>query len=166
MNLTQLCLHINDNASSKSRYRRLQRFFQSVVFDYDALAHLIMQLFGFNEKRFYLTLDRTNWKWGKTNLNILTLAIAHKGIAIPVYWLVLNKQSNSNQRERIALLKRFIAQFGKYKILGILADREFIGWIPNLQVSEKIRPLRLAFQDYSVSAHFRFAIQTSQRRSG
>lgn len=42
MNLTQLVLHFSDNASPKSRYRRLQRFFQSVIFDYDALAHLIL----------------------------------------------------------------------------------------------------------------------------
>jgi hypothetical protein len=127
MNLTQLVLHFSDNALPKSRYRRLQRFFQSVVFDYDALAHLILQLFGFNEKPYYLTLDRTNWKWGKANLNILTLAIVYRGMAIPVYWLVLNKQGNSNQRERIALLQRFIRQFGRHKILGVLADREFIG---------------------------------------
>ncbi|MDI1231729.1 MAG: hypothetical protein PSU93_11315, partial [Methylobacter sp.] len=46
-------------------YRRLQRFFQEVVFDYDAIARLIMQLFDFYDKAYYLTLDRTNWKWGK-----------------------------------------------------------------------------------------------------
>jgi len=33
----------------------------------------------------YLALDRTNWKWGKKNINIFTLAIAYKGVAIPVY---------------------------------------------------------------------------------
>jgi len=127
MNLTQLALHFNDKASPKSRYGRLQRFFQPVVFDYDALARPIMHMFGFNERPYYLALDRTNWKWGKTNLNILTPAIAYKGIAIPVYWLVLNKQGNSNQRERIALLQRFIRQFGRHKMLGVLADREFVG---------------------------------------
>lgn len=163
MNLTQLCLHFNDNASPKSRYRRLQRFFQSVVFDYDALARLIMQLFGFNEKRFYLTLDRTNWKWGKTNLNILTLAIVYKGIAIPVYWLVLNKQGNSNQRERIALLKRFIGQFGKYKILGILGDREFIGdqwwqWLMSEDIPYLIR--MKANQLLTADRHERMKVET------
>lgn len=128
MNLTQLVLHFEGQASVKSRYRRrAQRFFQTVAFDYDALAHLIVQLLGFDRKSYYLTLDRTNWKWGKANLNILTLAIAYQGIAVPVYWLVLNKQGNSNQRERIALLKRFVSQFGRQAILGLLADREFIG---------------------------------------
>ena len=107
MNLTQLALAFASQAAPKSRYRRLQRFFQEAVFDYDAIARLIMQLFDFYEKSYYLTLDRTNWKWGEKNLNILTLGIVYKGAAIPVYWLVLNKQGNSNQRERIALLQRF-----------------------------------------------------------
>ncbi|MBL0229650.1 MAG: hypothetical protein IPP76_02180 [Moraxellaceae bacterium] len=43
-----------------------------------------------------------------------------------VYWLVLNKKGNSNQRERICLIHRFIRQFGRDNIKGILADREFV----------------------------------------
>ena len=87
----------------------------------------MMTLFNFLTVPFYLTLDRTNWQWGKMNINILVLAIAYKGVAIPIYWLLLNKKGNSNSRERIALLKRFIKQFGKDKIIAVLADREFIG---------------------------------------
>lgn len=127
INLTQLAVAFASEADPKSRYRRLQRFFASVVFDYDAIARLIMQLFGFNDQPYYLTLDRTNWQWGKADINILTLGIVYKGAAIPVYWLVLNKRGNSSQTERIALLKRFISQFGCDGIQGILGDREFIG---------------------------------------
>ena len=71
MNLTLLVLAINDTTQLESRYRRLQRFFQFTRFDYDAIARMIMQMFGFNEQLFYLTLDRTNRKWGQKNLNIL-----------------------------------------------------------------------------------------------
>jgi hypothetical protein len=60
MNLTQLALAFTSQADPKSRYRRLQRFFQEVVFDYDAVARLILYLFDFHEKLYYLTLDRTN----------------------------------------------------------------------------------------------------------
>ena len=127
INLTQLAIGFASDADMKSRYRRLQRFFAEVWFDYDAIAHLQMGLFGFAGQKYYLTLDRTNWQWGKTDLNILTLGVAYKGTAIPVYWLVLNKQGNSSQRERIALLNRFIQQFGRDGIQGILGDREFIG---------------------------------------
>lgn len=144
MNLTQLALAFASEADPKSRYRRLQRFFQEVIFDYDAIARLIMQLFDFYEKSYYLTLDRTNWKWGEKNLNILTLGIVYQGAAIPVYWLVLNKQGNSSQRERIALLQRFIGRFGRRGILGILGDREFIGdhwwqWLSDQDIPYLIR---------------------------
>jgi hypothetical protein len=49
--------------------------------------------------------------------------VVYKGIAIPIYWLLLNKKGNSNSKERIALLKRFIKQFGKTRIIRLLVDR-------------------------------------------
>ncbi len=143
-NLTQVSLAFAGKAKSESKYRRLQRFFQAVHFDYNAIARLIMEMCGFDEMKYYLSLDRTNWKWGKKNINILTLAIVYKGTAIPVYWLILNKQGNSNQKERIALLQRFIGQFGRQNILGVLGDREFIGeqwwkWLTTMSIPYLIR---------------------------
>jgi hypothetical protein len=41
--------------------------------------------------------------------------------------MLLDKRGNSNTQERIDLLAGFIKQFGKTSILGLLADREFIG---------------------------------------
>jgi hypothetical protein len=35
------------------------------------VASFVMKLFGFTENDFYLSLDRTNWKWGKININLL-----------------------------------------------------------------------------------------------
>lgn len=139
MDLSRLAVAMDGTTDVTSRYRRLQRFFSEVRFDYDALARLIVNLFGFDRQPFYLTLDRTNWQWGKKNLNLLTLGIVYKGAAIPVYWLVLNKKGNSSQRERIALLKRFVSQFGSGSIQGILGDREFIGeqwwgWLNQQQI--------------------------------
>ena len=64
---------------------------------------------------------------GKKNINILMLAIVHKGIAIPIFWILLNKRGNSDTTERIALIKRFIRIFGQDKIESLVADREFIG---------------------------------------
>ena len=103
-----------------------------------------MALFGFLDTNHDLVFDRTNWQWGKKNINILMLAVVYKGIAIPVYWLLLNKKGNSHSRERIALLKRFIGQFGKERILKVLADREFVGkkwfkWLKNQKIDFAIR---------------------------
>ncbi len=40
---------------------------------------------------------------------------------------MLNKRGNSDTKERIALIQRFIAIFGKDRIVNVFADREFIG---------------------------------------
>ncbi len=72
-------------------------------------------------------MDLTNWQWGKANLNFLVLSACYKGVAIPLYWLALNKKGNSDTGERILLINRFIVGFGREKILGLLADREFVG---------------------------------------
>ncbi|MEN8365751.1 IS4-like element ISAba1 family transposase [Acinetobacter baumannii] len=109
----------------QSFYRRMQRFFAGQYFDYRQISQLIFNMFSFDQVQ--LTLDRTNWKWGKRNINILMFAIVYRGIAIPILWTLLNKRGNSDTKERIALIQRFIAIFGKDRIVNVFADREFIG---------------------------------------
>lgn len=139
VNLTPLALSFPSRALISSRYRRLQRFFRHHWLDYNEVARFIMKLFGFTAMDYYLSLDRTHWKWGAININLRVWAVVYRGAAIPVYWLPLNKRGNSNSRERIALMKRFIHQFGRDRIKGLLADREFIGdeWLGGL-LKEKI----------------------------
>lgn len=55
------------------------------------------------------------------------LGVVYKGIAIPLYWDMLDKRGNTNHLERAELIERFIKQFGKDNIEMILADREFVG---------------------------------------
>jgi hypothetical protein len=42
-----------------------------------------------------LAMDRTNWKFGETNINVLTLATVYEGVAFPVLITVLDKHGNS-----------------------------------------------------------------------
>jgi hypothetical protein len=133
----------------------MQRFFGEHWIDYNDVARFIMKLFGFINTDLYLTLDRTNWKWGKININLLVLAVVYRGAAISVYWLPLNKRGNSNSRERMALLQRFIEQFGKSRIKGLLADREFIGdewmgWLIKQQI-----PFFIRIRNNSISTNSR-----------
>lgn len=86
---------------------------------------MIYRLFGLGKVT--LTIDRTNWKWGKSNLNIFMLGVVYKGIAIPLYWQMLDKRGNTNHLERCELIERFIKQFGKDNLEMIVADREFVG---------------------------------------
>ena len=153
VNLTQLALIFPSRAQIPSRYRRMQRFFSEHRLDYNAVARFVMKLFGFTDADYYLALDRTNWKWGGININLLVLAVVYRGAAIPVYWLPLNKRGNSNSRERIALVQRFIGEFGRYRIRGILADREFIGdeWMGWL-IKQRI-PFVIRVRNNSLSAN-------------
>lgn len=89
------------------------------------VAGWVMAVFGLD--KVYLSMDRTNWQWGKADINILMLSVVYKGIAFPVLWSLLDKAGNSNTTERIVLLQRFVNRFGKDRIAGVLGDREFIG---------------------------------------
>lgn len=145
INLAKLSKAFPGAATQDSKYRRMQRFLSDrQTVDFDSVAWFVIQLFGFLDRDYELTLDRTNWQWGKKDINILMLAVVYKGIAIPVYWILLNKQGNSNTRERIALMKRFIRQFGKARIKKVLADREFVGekwfnWLKSEEIDFGIR---------------------------
>lgn len=79
----------------QSFYRRMQRFFAGQYFDYRQISQLIFNMFSFDKVQ--LTLDRTNWKWGKRNINILMLAIVYRGIAIPIVWTLLNEPGHVEQ---------------------------------------------------------------------
>jgi transposase len=72
-------------------------------------------------------MDRTNWKWGKKDINILMVSIEHFGIGIPIYWMVLNKGGSSSFSERTQLLKKVLDILEIKNIKCLLADREFIG---------------------------------------
>ncbi|WP_341754083.1 IS4 family transposase [Candidatus Tisiphia endosymbiont of Dioctria rufipes] len=81
---------------------------------------------GIDADQWLLVLDRTNWKFGKLDINILVLSICHKGIAIPIMWDMLPKAGISNNVERQQLMERFITIFGIEKMSALLGDRKFI----------------------------------------
>ena len=135
VNLVELATAMPGNAEKKSKYRRLQRLFSEFTFDFSLLALFIASQLPYGQ--YTITFDRTNWKYGKTHVNILFLGIVHQGVAIPILWIILDedkKSGNSNTAERIALMDLFIGIFGAEKIECFLADREFIGkkWISYL----------------------------------
>lgn len=83
-------------------------------------------------------MDRTNWQWGKCNLNFLVLSACYRGSAIPLYWIALDKKGNSDTSERIKLIDRFLKGIGRERLLSLLADREFVGseWFAYLAKKE------------------------------
>ncbi|SMF95105.1 Transposase DDE domain-containing protein [Methylomagnum ishizawai] len=135
VNLAELATGFGGPAKVESHYKRLQRFFRAFELDQDVLARLLVRLVPVGDGPWRLTLDRTNWKFGLAEINFLVLGIAHRGMAVPVFWSVLGKAGNSDTAERIALMERFLKVFGTARIAALLADREFIGedWFRWLQ---------------------------------
>jgi hypothetical protein len=126
VNLTQVAQAFSSSAKEASVYRRIQRFFKDFCFDKSFIVILACKFFTWGEPC-VLLLDRTNWKWGKTHINILVLSIEHLGIGIPIFWTVFNKGGNASRNDRMKIMKRVIKAIGKDKIRVLLADREFIG---------------------------------------
>jgi hypothetical protein len=93
---------------------------------YAQLAEFVVKLLGLPGP-YILALDRTNWKVGAVDINILMLSIVYRGIGFPVVWLVLPKAGNSDTTERETVIEIFITLFGASKIASLLGDREFIG---------------------------------------
>lgn len=124
--LSRISLLMNTRVKSTSNYRGIQRFFESFIIEYDQYADFIISLLP-NKDKFYLVMDRTNWKFGRTNINILMLGIIYKKMCFPLYWDLLDKRGSSSTQERKELLQRAIVRLGKERIAGLLGDREFIG---------------------------------------
>ncbi len=103
--------------------------------DQDARARLLVRRVPVGDGPWRLTMERTNWPFGKTDSNFLVLGVAHRGIALPLFGAVLDKAGNADTTERTALLERFLMVFGAGRVAALLADREFVGaeWFRWLQ---------------------------------
>lgn len=139
INFREIAVSMPSDTAIDSRYKRIYRFFSSYSFDFTSIARWLFHLFFKDNDKLYISIDRTNWFFGKAKINIFMLSVCYEGIAIPLFWTLLNKAGNTTAKEQIALISRFTTLFGKERIQGILADREFpnkalIAWL----VEEKI----------------------------
>lgn len=129
----RLALCFDNDSKSGSSLRRIQRFFADYKLDTDIIACLIFKLLP-HDPPYRLAIDRTNWKFGCANINILVVAIVYEGVAFPIIFKLLPKFGNSSTAERIELIDKFIQLFGVSSIDCLMADREFIGanWLKYL----------------------------------
>lgn len=139
VNFEKLANAFDSDSKASSSLRRIQRFISRFTLESDLIAKLIFSLLP-HKGKYTLSIDRTNWKFGQVNINIFMLGIVYKGVAFPLLFSMLDKRGNSNSKERIDLVNRYIRLFGKGTIECLVADREFIGeqWLEYLNY-EKIR---------------------------
>jgi hypothetical protein len=139
-------------ANINTGYTRLIRFFKMKhIEDFIAgISSLTMAITELDMQ--YLIVDRTNWKRGTKNFNLLTIGNLMNSVFVPLYWNQLNKPGTSNTQDRQALiegLSNVIEKAGK-TIKGsiLLADREFIGQL---------------WFEYLLSKHLSFVIRLREK---
>src|SRR5450759_700658 len=133
--LWRLAAYVASMAQTDSVRRRFYRFFQFVRLDSTLAARVVVELLGLGGKPWVLAIDRTNWDFGKTTINILMISVTWNGMGIPLLWMLLPTAGNSHTSERTELLDRLRAAFPDMKIAALMGDREFIGdaWMAYLQ---------------------------------
>jgi len=118
---------LNSDVKVHSNMTRIQDFYRQVDIDYDFVAILLLTLLP-KSKKLRICIDRTEWDFGKTQINILMVLVGHGDFQIPFYWEMLdNNSGNSNSGNRIDLLEKVFKIIDKKRIGLIVADREFIG---------------------------------------
>lgn len=144
VNLAELATVWGGNAAEASNYKRIQRFFNAFEVNMNQIAKMVMSIAGIPQP-WVLSIDRTNWSFGTTDINILMLCVVHEGIGYPLMWTMLaKKKGNSSSTERMDLLERFESLFPEVEIAYLTGDREFIGkpWLSYLMMDKPI-PFRL-----------------------
>jgi Transposase DDE domain len=148
--LWRLAAFVASTAQTDSVRRRFYRFFQFVQIDGVLAARVVVDLLRLAGKPWVLAIDRTNWDFGKTTINILMISVTWNGMGIPLICMLLPAAGNSNTAERTGLLDRLRAAFPDMKIAALIGDREFIGdaWMAFLHREKIPFILRLRENQY------------------
>lgn len=107
--------------------------------------------------RLIIALDRTQWKEN----NVLIVSVIYLKRALPVFWVLLEKDGSSNLAEQQKVLRPVIRLLKKYKLI-VIGDREFhsielanwlhsqnIGFVLRQKQSTTFREKRQKFQPLS-----------------
>ncbi len=150
VNFAELATGFGGKAHTDSHIKRLHRFFRDYKLNYAEVAQAIVALMNIPEP-WILSLERTQWQFGKCVFNILMLGVVHEGVAFPLVWCVLDKKGNSNVDERAELFNEFLFRFGNRQLACLTADREFVGrnWFSYL-LGEPNTPFRLRIRANSL----------------
>jgi len=136
VHFSQIADKIAGGIKEVSKERRIQDFFQKVEFDFTSLAKLLLSFV--HHDNLTVSIDRTEWDYGKTQVNILCVAVSIGRMAVPIYFEMLdNKSGNSNRKDRKGILEKVIRTAGPGRIGLLVMDREFIGqeWLKWLKVN-------------------------------
>ena len=118
--------------TGRAAIRRLERFFANHPLAQADTAALVLACLP--PGKLTLILDRTNWRLGKSDLNVLVLGVQHRTVTIPLLWEWLPHGGGSAQSLHTDLLEDLFCVLCPARVGLLLGDREFIGeaWFATL----------------------------------
>ena len=148
ISLHQIVKLMPGKQNAEANRMQLRRCLDHESLDRDAWAKIIAALLP--KGKWLLALDRTEWKRGKTTVNLLVLSVVVYGCAVPLLWTVMSDCGASDTPERIELIERFLSLFGSSRWLFLTADREFIGdrWIGYLLENDLDFRIRIKAKEF------------------
>ncbi len=129
----ELAERFSGSAQTSSVIRRIERFFDRHPLCPADVARVVLTLLPDTRPREFI-LDRTNWKYGQQDVNVLLLAVIWRGVAIPLLFELLPHGGSSDTELRHTLMDDALCLLSASRIQVLYADREFIGheWIQGL----------------------------------
>ncbi len=99
----ELAARFPGSAQTSSVIRRIERFFDRHPLCQADVARVVLTLLPDKRPREFI-LDRTNWKYGTTDVNVLLLAVLWRGVAIPLLFELLAHGGSSDTKLRHSLM--------------------------------------------------------------
>jgi hypothetical protein len=139
----KIAAHINCDATLDSKTKMVARTFHQENLTEQNVLDILLPLLP--EGKLMFVLDRTNWKHGQADINILALGVAISGVVIPLMHEIIPHGGNSCAQTRIQLIKRLLKVIPAKRWLVLIADREFIGeeWFTFLKQKKIKRCIRI-----------------------
>lgn len=139
----KIALHIERDATPASITRMVARTFHETNRTPQDVADVLLPLLP--PGRLTLVMDRTNWKLGSHDLNLLVLGVSLGDVVLPLTWKVLPHGGNSDMRARMLLVGLLLKRLPAQRWAVLIADREFIGqeWFSFLRDRRIKRCIRL-----------------------
>lgn len=141
VSLVWLSKHADTTAKCASVLRRFERFFALAALRPKQVGAMLLALAPKPAGGWVLAMDRTNWKFGRTHVNILVVTVIVGKVGLPIAWMTLpksTKRGNSSKHHRIRLMNDVLSILPAGGIRVLTMDREFVGcgWLGWLELMD------------------------------
>lgn len=90
----------SETLRAESLYRRFQSFFLRFAMPVEDIARLVVAKLPGQHGGWVLSMDRTNWQYGRTRINLLGVAVVVGKVAVPIVWMALPRRTKPATRRR------------------------------------------------------------------